>query len=116
MAKTLKWKVGEVPTGRYRSFEKRWWPDACYAGTELPAAQIYCKDDYEPKKAKTGDHSELEVRIACWYWIENENPLRQSFRWRSLKQRFATLQEAKDAAESFVSNHKEIWPAKLTKT
>jgi hypothetical protein len=87
MANILKWKVDEAPTGRYRSFQSRGWPSAEYKDGR-PAAAIYCEDSYEPANARTGKHAPLSVRVAD----HSVTP----WKWRTVKQRFATLQEAKD--------------------
>lgn len=103
MAVKLKWKVDSAPTGRYRSFEKRGFPSADYAGTDKCAVTIYCEDDYRPSDIKEGKHKELTVKIADY----SAEP---SFQWRTLKQRFKTLAEAKEAAIKFLSEHPVFRP------
>jgi hypothetical protein len=100
----LKWKVAEAPTGRYRSFEKRGWPSAYYVDNGNNAAvAIYCEDEYRPENVKIGKHAVLEVRIADW-------SVEHAFKWRTLKQRFATLQEAKETVTKFLEANPKYWP------
>lgn len=98
MAK-LKWKVDEAPTGPYRSFSKRGWPSAYYPSGDT-AAMIACDQGYRPADAKSGNHPPLIVHIAGWFDREGQC---QSFKWRKLKASFATLAEAKSAAERFIA-------------
>lgn len=98
-----KWKVSEKPTGRYSSFEKRMWPEACYLNErESPAAQIYCDDSYEPWRVKEGKHGELTLLVA-----DHSGERRK---WRTIKKRFATLQEAKEAFALFIEKYPEFMP------
>lgn len=83
------WKVGEAPTGSYRSFQRRAWPTGEYEDGRI-GFQILCEDDYIPARVKTGDHAELSLGFMDW---TGPTPT-----WRRLKRRFATLAEAKSAA------------------
>jgi hypothetical protein len=58
------WHVAPVPTGRYRSFERRGWPTANYGKHGLIAASISCDDEYYPSDVREGKHAPLTVRIA----------------------------------------------------
>jgi len=100
-----KWNVSDEPTGRYRSFEKRMWPMARYENGEVAAA-IYCLDSYIPVDAKTGRHDELTVTIAD----HSVSP----WRWRTLKARFATLDEAKKAVKDFIEKYPHYAPKETT--
>lgn len=105
----LKWKVASVPTGRYRSFEYRGWPDATYADGK-PAVQIRCKDDYTAQRAKGEDeHAELTVYIADHH-PKAEWKDRGAFTWRTLKARYKTLAEAKEAAQAFINQFTMVHP------
>jgi len=58
------WVVAEVPTGRYRSFQKRGWPTAWYNGRNgKPVAFLSSEDDYVPANVKTGNHTEIKVTV-----------------------------------------------------
>ncbi len=96
----LKWKVGEAPTGRYRSFEKRGWPCADFADGRC-AAMIQCDDSYVPAAAREGNHAPLSVYIADY-------SAGKSFKWRKLKLTAATLDEAKAIAANFWSKRPEL--------
>ena len=100
----ITWKVAEAPTGRYRSFHKRGWPSA-YMG-DHPVLAIYCDDSYTPAKAKSGEHAELKVTVAQWFEREGMTP---SFKWLTMKQRFATLDAAKKAATDWYLAHQNFW-------
>jgi hypothetical protein len=105
----FKWKVAPAPTGHYRSFESRSWPSAKYPNGQ-PALLIRCEtDEYVPSKVKNGDHGVLSVCIAQYYGKKDRNQL-GTFAWRTLKARFATLDEAKAAGEKFLNGHPEYHP------
>lgn len=99
----LKWKVGEAPTGPYRSFHKRSWPSAYHANGWL-AASISCEDPYEPSRAKTGAHAPLTVWVFDYSLGEIERK-----RWR-VRGNFATLEDAKNAAALCLQNHPHFLP------
>ena len=101
----LKWKVDEKPTGKFSSFERRGWPTAEFANGDS-AARIECENEYIPSNVRIGQHAPLAVRIACW--TQNRTPAQPAFVWRRLTLRFATLQEAKATAESFIEQHPEF--------
>lgn len=105
----LKWKVDPLPTGKFRSFQTRGWPSAVHAGTEHMAARIDCDDAYKPAKVKTGEHRPLRVRITEWF-DPAERGTRAAFEWRTLAGEFATLKEAKAAAQQALNERPEYWP------
>jgi hypothetical protein len=109
----LTWKVAEAPSGRFRSFHKRGWPSAVFNGTSTPAASIDCEDSYTPKFAASGSHRELTVRVA------DHSPPKSvedaAWKWRTLKGRFATLDEAKAAATRVLNEHPEFHPREYPK-
>jgi hypothetical protein len=100
MAK-IKWKVGEAPTGRYRSFHHRSWPSAEYPNDRI-AARIECTESYTPYSAKNGGHPPLKLLIADY----SVTP----WKWRKAKGEFNTLQEAKDAFTKIVEKFPSIVP------
>jgi hypothetical protein len=107
MAKLYKWKVASAPTGRFRSFQHRSWPIAIYAASDKTAAQIICgngelHDSYSPTKARSGDHAELKVMVA-----DHSQP---KWQWRTLKQRFATLDAAKAGFDTFIAGRPDFAP------
>ena len=95
----IKWKVCEPSIGRYRSFYPRGWPSAEYENGNH-CARIYCSDKYVPRNVKTGNHSELTVAFADW----RTKPWTR----KSLKKRFKTLKEAKEAFQEFIEKHPEF--------
>jgi hypothetical protein len=97
----LKWRVGTIPTGRYRSFEKRAWPSADYADGRI-AAHITCEHSYRPSMVRDGIHSPLTVRVAD-YSLPSNTTDNRGFTWVTLKGRFATLAEAKQAASTLLA-------------
>lgn len=104
------WRVADPPTGRYRSFENRAWPSATINdpdGDSLGA--LYCDTGYDPKRVKTGDHSEITVRVADHR--PHQDPNRGAWTWRTLKKRAATLTEAKELVEQFYKVHPDWLPS-----
>lgn len=98
MTTELKWTVMPAPTGKYRSFEKRGWPMADFNGEGQHAAvALYCDDDYKPARVKTGEHKPIVIRIASYNRDRADG--QAAFTWRTLSQRAATLQEAKEVAQ-----------------
>jgi hypothetical protein len=97
-----KWRVGSVPTGRYRSFEMRPWPGLY--GNEQILASISCDEEYVPDHARTGQHTPLTLFV---YNYSQGTQQRKIYR---LKKQFATLPEAKAAAEAYFKNHPEALP------
>ena len=98
----LKWRVQPEPTGRYRSFKKRGWPTAEYIDGCI-AASISCEDDYVPARVKSGDHKELVVRVADY----SVKP----WKWRTVKARASTLEEAKALVVRVLEAHAHFQPA-----
>ena len=97
------WRVSSVPTGMYRSFERRGWPAADYSNGE-PAASIHCADDYVPRNVKTGEHAELEVYVV-------DHSTKPNWTRRRLKRRCKTLQEAKQLVDKFLEQFPHYAPA-----
>ena len=90
----LKWKVQPEPTGRYRSFEHRGWPQAELSNGDTVAI-ITCDDSYVPALAKAGHHKPLKVRVADYS--------RTPGQWYVLKERFETLDKAKKGVVAFLN-------------
>lgn len=101
----LKWKVGEKPTGRYRSFAKRGWPTAEYPCGK-PAAFLRCDDSYTPSNLALGNHSPITVHLC-----HHQHPKRGNS-WAVMRSKitFETLRDAKDYVQSFVDSHPEYAP------
>jgi len=112
LKKWIKWKVAEAPTGRFRSFQVRGWPDANYKdGNESICASIHCPKDYYPSDVKTGNHPELTLRIAVY---SQDDP--NKWVWRSAKKRFKTLDEAKQGLIEILSKYPEMLPRHIRET
>ena len=95
----IKWHVAAIPTGRYRSFERRGWPSAEYADGRI-AAWITCADDYYPPDVRAGTHAPLILRVA-------DHSI-QPFKWRKMIVTFRTLAEAKVGFEKLLAQHPEL--------
>ena len=101
----LYWKVSSVPTGRYRSFEKRAWPSAYYdKDCQILAAYIACEDEYRPQNVKEGDHAPLIIRVADYSCQD------RGFEWRKVKRLGDTLAEAKKIASDVLDKHPNFLP------
>ena len=109
----LRWKVQEPSTGRYRSFNRRVWPNADYADGR-PAASIDCEDEYHPASVREGKHAPLTVRIADYSRPSNITT-GAGFTWVKIIRQFTTLQEAKQGAERLLQNHPELMPKETAK-
>lgn len=97
----IKWKVEVAPTGQYRSFLRRGWPSALYPDGRT-CGVIECVDDYTPNRAKDGAHGELILRVLDHSEV--------SPKWRFLKAKFTTLDQAKQGLSEFMSRHPEYRP------
>jgi hypothetical protein len=104
----LKWKVMDAPTGRYRSFERRGWPSASF-GDDEAAFHLTCEDDYRPADVKTGNHKEINIRVAD---RSEQIPGSASFTWKKLKKCAKTLDEAKHVAQEFFDAHPSVFGLK----
>ena len=104
----LRWRVQEMSTGRWRSFNKRGWPSADYPN-DLPAVNIHCEDAYEPRNVDEGKHAPLTVMIADY--SRPSNPTTgKGFTWVKATKQFATLEEAKRGAERILQAHPQLMP------
>lgn len=91
----LKWRVGEKPTGRYKSFQKRSWPSAEYPDGKM-AVMLYAAngEGYWPNLAET---STIEIRVADYQG--------NGFCWMILKRQVVGVKQAKLVAQEFVDKH-----------
>lgn len=103
MKPKIKWRVGAEPTGKYRGFEKRAWPSACYDNDqETFCAGIRCDDEYIPARVKTGNHAPLKVEVRD-YSRKGEPTVVSS-------RTYATLKEAKAAVQSILKAYPHFMP------
>lgn len=104
----LKWQGSDVPTGRYRSFERRGWPTATI-GDGIAMVRLLCDDGYIPTNVKTGKHGEISIHIAFWH-TDDERHVQDvgAFRWVTLVKRAASLSDAKSIAQEFLSRRTEF--------
>jgi len=100
----LVWRVDPKPTGPYKSFEKRQWPSASYSNGS-PAFSIACEEVYTPSVAKEGKHGALTIRVA--------DHSEHNWRWKTIAQRAATLEEAKNIASRFLFRHPKVAPREV---
>lgn len=87
------WRVGEKPTGPYRSFQTRSWPTAYYEDGKV-AFQIY---PAVPKTSYDPSIKETEILI-----VSVADYVGNVFTWRRLKARPFGLTQAKKLAQEFV--------------
>ncbi len=106
----IKWKVSDVPSGQYRSFECRSWPYA-YDTTGNLIAQIRCEDEYVPGNVRSGDHRPLSIIVYKYNnFTEDElgkhgkSPGRIRY---VLKMQGDTLAEAKAIVQDFFNAHRD---------
>lgn len=91
--KKIRWEVSLVPTGQYRSFDRRGWPTA-YCGDKI-VARLWCNDEYVPKNVRSGNHAPIRVYVAQYSHDEVTKSKYGGFRWRKLRREATTLDEAK---------------------
>lgn len=105
----LKWKVDPPPTGQYKSFQKRGWPTGHDENDEA-AAIMYHAESYTAQLAKDAGENAITVQVADWTNENNGRPDKNkaSFTWRTLKQRFSNVKDAKAATEWFFQAHPEF--------
>jgi hypothetical protein len=102
----IKWKVSDIPTGRYRSFEKRAWPHAYYNDkNESPMAMILCEDAYIPSEIKEGNHALLDLYVA-------DHSIKP-WKWRKTVRQFKTLKEAKAGLLRILKSNPELVPEEI---
>ncbi len=98
----IKWVVEPAPTGRYRSFAHRNWPHGELDGEY--AFKIRCEDNYTAKRARGEQpHAPLKVTVA------DRSKCAKGWDVRTLKGEFATLLEAKAAAQAFADKYPHIF-------
>jgi hypothetical protein len=102
----LKWKVGDIPVGRYSSFEKRAWPSADYADGRI-AAYITCEDAYKPDRARTGAHKPLTLHIAD-YSKPSNTTTGSGWTWVKATQTYLTLSEARQATLNILNQYPHL--------
>ena len=104
----IRWKVAPVPTGRYRSFDRRAWPHAeTRAGQYL--GDITCDDEYRPARAR-GEQPHAELRVYVCDYREANAGQRNGWEKRLLKKRCASLDEAKATLASFFAANPDWFP------
>lgn len=104
MPKTV-WRIGEKPTGRFKSFTDRSWPFATYHTAEGPAAArmmpiLVEHKSYYPQIRETAP---LQVGIAD-YRVKD-----QGFVWRKLTMGVTGYTAAARLWESWLYDHLEDW-------
>lgn len=105
MSIKIKWKVNTAPSGLYRSFHDRSWPDAEYLDGSICAA-ISCSDAYTPARARGEQkHGELTLRIAD----HSKTPLV----WRKVSVRFNSLSELKKELLHILKKHDQFPPKNI---
>ena len=97
------WRVGEKPTGPYRSFHYRSWPSASYPdkdGRLVAYLHAGHRVSYHPSEAET---TILTVRVMNY---KDEKP-----EWRQLKIKPVGVTAAKELVAEFFKQHPDWLPA-----
>lgn len=102
----IKWIIAPRTSGAYYSFHRRSWPLGEI--NDAPVFSISCNDSYDFSLAKTGNHAPLTLAFSSY------RP-NGKFIWVNFKKKFATLAEAKKAAESYLKNNKEYFDQYFSK-
>lgn len=99
--KSFIWRVGEKPTGRFRSFQYRAWPGATNTRGD-PLVQLHPVEQrlsYHPRIKET---TELIVRVA--------DHSTGDWQWRTLKTKPTGVTKAKEIAEQFFKENPDWLP------
>lgn len=105
MAK-IKWKVQDAPTGPYRSFGHWGWPVGTVDGEH--AFSIHCKDAYTPARARGEQpHAPLTLHVADRRDAYKDG--KGAWVLRKMKGEFASLLEAKLAAQLFLDAQPDVF-------
>lgn len=98
----IKWRVGEKPVGRYRSFFKRDWPVG-YANSvdhgDVMAMLVPEGDNFEGYLPRLAETTPLKVRVMDRRTHPPE--------WKRLKGTFVGVKSAKEAAQRFFNENKD---------
>lgn len=100
----ITWRVQPEPTGRYRSLEKRGWPQAFDDGGRL-MAQLTCEEDYVPRRVREGDHKPLTAHV-----FDHSQGMQRRKMWK-LKGEFGDLGAAKIAVQRCLAEHPHFFMA-----
>lgn len=98
--KGIKWKVGDKPTGRFRTFQDRSWPMASRGDNVLAAIYPVEKESYSARVAET---TEVVIHVA--------DHRQQPWVWRRLVCRHRGVTSAKAAVQSFFELSPDWWNA-----
>ena len=98
----LYWRVEPRETGPGRTLRLRGWPMAFLRTNELPAFRVQCETPYTQAAALSGRHAPLRLLYADY----SQHAI-SGFTWRRFVKPFATMQEVKSFAESYVHRHPE---------
>lgn len=105
MARKLKWKVGEAPTGAYRSFFDRAWPqaylDCVNHGPIVFAIKSASGRSYSKQEAEKVVDGDIAIQIAVWRERKGQS---KTFDWRRMKVRFSTLADAKAFCQDIINS------------
>jgi hypothetical protein len=96
-AKTIKWSVQPLPTGPYKSFQRRGWPSATYSDGRLAVSLGSASgEDYNSRTAETES-----------LWIGVRDHSVKPPEYRRLVTRAQGVKAAKALAERFIAQHPE---------
>lgn len=99
--KGIKWRVGEKPSGPYRTLQHRAWPSACF--NDRPIAMmypLYRRESYSPAISELTDINVHVADYRCTPW-----------RWRKLSLAHRGVTSAKEAVKSFFELNPDWWNA-----
>ncbi len=107
MAK-IRWRLGEMPTGRYKSFSNRAWPSAYYSGTGRAAVRLCSDIGYSASRVKNQQHGPIDIYIAVYAKTEEARRERGAFSWWKMSKPAETLEEAKRRAQEYLDENPQI--------
>lgn len=103
------WRVQKAPCGRYRSFDRRGWPQAFHMkdGDENIIAELVCeRHEYA---AWCRESTDLELRVRLWLYSRTEEG-RYKTHVKISRLTFSSINEAKAWHKKFITAHPEHLP------
>ena len=101
----LKWKVMPQPTGPYKSFQPRGWPQAYYPDGNIAGTITNTEGQrYSPYMVRDNSHAPLKVIV---YDYSEGVQKRKHY---SSKNTFATVNDAKDALARIIDQNPHFVP------
>jgi len=107
MTRKIVWRVQPPPTGRYRSFQRRGWPQATFGKDGPLLAMLDCEDDYTPARAQC---EELANQITIRVCHHQHPDMPRSWKVFALKQPARSFAQAQARVAAFYESKPDWLP------